>query len=132
MIEIRDIGQLDRRVLVKQFTETVGANGERLHTWSDYGWRWAAVEYASGKEGVMDDMALAINAVNFYLRWDGGINEKFRINYLNKEYNIRYIAEIGRMNYMMLTCETVDISEPITMDSTLDDASMTTITADMT
>ena len=127
MIEIKDIGQLDSRVTLKMYTQTVSGNGERIDTWSVYGTVWALKEYTGASEAISDDMSLPDNRVNFYIRYNENVNEKWRVNSEGKEYSINGIQEIGRDVYMMLQCETITlvnsgIDIPLTFDN--DDISL--------
>ena len=107
MTEVKDIGQLDRQITLKVATVTTNGNGERVNAWATYATRWAAIEYTGGGEMISDDMALSSKEVKFTIRYDSTITEKHRVNYRSKEYEIRLIQEIGRLDYMVLTCETV-------------------------
>ena len=136
MIEIKDIGQLDRQVTIKAPTVTVSGNGERVNSWATYATRWAAIEYTGGGEMISDDMAVINNEVKFTIRYDSSVNEKYRVSYRSKEYEIRNIQEVGRMDFLVLTCETVSItgstSIPFTADMTYLTADTNLYTADQT
>jgi SPP1 family predicted phage head-tail adaptor len=137
MIDIKDIGQQDRRVTLKMYTQTILPNLERIDNWSTYNTVWAAKENAAPDESVSDDMGLALGRTNFYIRYDANVNEKWRVNCEGREYSISGVQEIGRNVYMMLSCETITllnsgIDSPLTVDTVLYTTDSTLLKADAT
>jgi len=127
-----DVGSMDRRVLLQVGTESVATNGERQSTWSNYGWRWADMASMSATESVSGDMLMVSTSATFRLHYDANVNEKYRLIYRNRIFNISGVNEVGRHQYMDLICEAGDMIESFTADSTQWTADSTTITADMT
>jgi len=50
-MDIKDIGQLDRRITLRTPTETTDAFGQSVRVYADNGQVWAAVNFAPGDEG---------------------------------------------------------------------------------
>jgi SPP1 family predicted phage head-tail adaptor len=101
-------GELDRRVIIQQGTETVGANGERSVVWSTFVTLWAGIDYGTGGEDYEAGQRTASNEVNFVVRYYPGITEKMRVSYDSASYDILHISEVGRQRYLMLKSVKVD------------------------
>ena len=104
-------GELDRRVIIQQATETRQVNGETTYAWATYGTRWAKYEPVSVSEIVDDGRIVIFSKSRFTIRWDGNLNEKYRVSYQNKIYNIESVEEVGRRAFMVLECESRDITD---------------------
>jgi len=127
-----DPGKMDKRVLLQVYTETVGTNGERTSTWSDYDWRWAAELSSNANETKEGDLLIIGTTTTFRLRFDAKVTEKYRLLFRNRIYNILGINEVDRKRFMDLSCEAGDIFKPLTADDTYLTADAETVTADAT
>lgn len=101
------IGKLDRRVTIRQVTETHDETGGVSSAWSDVATVWAAIEYpgtASG-ERYMAEQQTAFTRVNFLIRFRADVVPKMQIRYNSKDYDILTTEELTRLNYLKIICE---------------------------
>lgn len=103
------IGRLNQQVAVQSFTESVNAYGERVETWSTAATVWAEVRYniRGSKEGEQAGQEQAMQEVVFTIR-DRTIDEKYRIVYAGKTYDIVGIAQSNDRQFLELSCKQVD------------------------
>ncbi len=102
-----DPGKMDRRVLIQQYSETVNY-GERLFTFTTYGYRWVGIISNSVDETLQSGSQQISTMTTFRLWYDKNLNEKFRIIYRNRVYNIAGVEEVGRRQFMDVKCEAGD------------------------
>lgn len=100
-----DPGKMDRRVLIQKYTETVKVNGERTFTYTTYGSRWAGIITSTADESLQGGSQQLSTLTTFRMWYDSEINEKYRLIYRNRVYNIAGIDEVGRGQFMDLKCE---------------------------
>jgi SPP1 family predicted phage head-tail adaptor len=112
------IGQLDRRILFQNQTITKQSNGEELSSWTSHAYRWAKAEQYSSSEINESGMLTVYSKAFFTVRYDAALNEKMRVYYDGKIYNIIGIEEIGRREYQKIDCESKQIANGIFIDST--------------
>ena len=112
------VGELDRRILFQNPTETQQTNGEILNTWTSHGYRWAKAEPFTATEINEGGMLTVYSRAVFTVRYDAAINEKMRIYYDGKIFNIQGFSEIGRRQYQRIECDSRQISNGIFVDST--------------
>lgn len=84
-------GDFDQRITIQSVTEIADAFGQRIKTFSSLGIVWAKVEEKSGSEGEMSDQIVATRKVQFLIRWRDDLNERMRIIYRAKTYEIESI-----------------------------------------
>jgi len=99
------IGQLDRQIILANYTETADAVGYMSKSWTDAATVWAKVVTQSGTEGQDNQQEIARSRVMFTIRFrnDITIDESTRIEYKSDYYDIVSIKEIGREEYLELT-----------------------------
>lgn len=97
------LGDLDRRVRIEQYTEVVDIYGQRTPVWSTLATVWAKVAYDSGEEKIEGNEKVAVRHTKFFIRYLG-VTEKMRVVYDSSYYDIRSIEEIGRERYLVLRC----------------------------
>lgn len=105
MKEVKDIGQLDRRVSIEYYSETKNAFGEAEKAWQSIATVWAKVDYLNkldNQEKFEVGRETAIDKVKFTIRYRSGVDARMRILYQSVYYNIRAISEVGRRDYMEL------------------------------
>lgn len=98
------IGNLDRRICIQTSTETRGASGQEVLTWTTWVECWAGIEYPGTRsdEQVIADQEVSMTTVFFIIRYRDGINQKMRIMYNGVYYDILNKFEIGRREYLRL------------------------------
>lgn len=96
---------MDKKVIVQRATVTRGDFGQEVLTFADWKTRWAAVDYASGSEGLEADKETAAMTVYFTMREVSGITEKDRISHAGNYYNIRAIIPHGRKHFQTIETE---------------------------
>jgi SPP1 family predicted phage head-tail adaptor len=89
-------GKLDRRISFQSSTLVKNSIGEWIPTWTTVLNRWAAVEFTDTREKYEASELTAPGEVTFRTRYNATINEKMRIVYDGKSYDILHIAEINR------------------------------------
>lgn len=85
-------GDFDQRIAIQSVTEIADAFGQRIKTFSNLANVWAKVEEKSGMEGEMSDQIVATKKVQFLIRWRDDLNERMRIIYRAKTYEIEAIV----------------------------------------
>lgn len=88
------IGDLKHRIIIQRLTTTINSNGFEVETWEDYKTVWASVSNLNGREYFAAATVQAENTVKFTIRYIKGIEEKMRISFEDKLYNITFIDNI--------------------------------------
>ena len=105
------IGHLDRRVTLQNYSTTRNVYGELIESYSDYRTVWAKVDFDGGSQSDEFDRITAISKVKFFIRnLDlADLTEKTRISYDSKLYYIQAINEIeGRDSFLEIITEQRD------------------------
>ena len=105
------IGHLDRRVTLQNYSTTRNVYGELIESYSDYRTVWAKVDFTGGSQSDEFDRITAISKVKFFIRnLDlADLTEKTRISYDSKLYYIQAINEIeGRESFLEIITEQRD------------------------
>ena len=89
-----EIGELNKRITIKQFTTIVNENGFNEDTWANIATVWAKVTNLSGREYFAAAAVQAENTVKFTIRYMGNITTDMRILFQDKIYNITFIDNI--------------------------------------
>jgi SPP1 family predicted phage head-tail adaptor len=103
------IGQLDRRITIQR--KVIGSDVSNQHNVLD--WEnipcnpvtWAYVNEKSGQEVFQADQLVGVTACDFIIRFRRDVDIEHRILYNSKVYNIQAILEIGRREFLRITCE---------------------------
>ena len=105
-------GELNVRIRIYAPSATQSANtGEEYYDYSSHTNRWAKFEGVSEDERLEEDGIVYYSQAKFTITYVGNdINEKHRVFYRNKMYDIIAIKEIGRREFLELTCESRDIT----------------------
>jgi len=104
-------GDLDRRIVIQNNTQSQLGNGEPVDSWSTFVTLWATAEFGLKKAEGEDYEAgqlTASNTVGFKVRYYPGITEQMRISYDSTYYNITHIEEVGRERFLILKATKVD------------------------
>jgi len=105
------IGHLDRRVTLQNYSTTRNVYGELIESYSTYREVWAKVDFTGGSQSDEFDRITAISKVKFFIRnLDlADLTEKTRISYDSKLYYIQAINEIeGRESFLEIITEQRD------------------------
>jgi SPP1 family predicted phage head-tail adaptor len=101
------LGDLDRRIVIEQYTTTTDAYGQRVESWTTFATVWAKIMYEGGGEDFEAEQKTANRIVKFLIRY-ASVTEKMRVSYASAYYDIENIEEVGRKNYLVLRCKKND------------------------
>lgn len=105
----QQIGRLDRRITFQSKIIGVNASNEDEESgWEDIETTpqvWAAVEEKSGSESYRAEKLTAVTVALFIIRHRTDLNEKMRILYNSRVYDIQSIIFDNRKGYMQITAE---------------------------
>lgn len=92
-----NIGTLDRKIVIQNFTTAKNDFGEDEKTWAAYHTTFARIRQpATGSEKSESDRRTATNKKKFLIRYYTGITQDMRIVYGGQNYDILDIHEWGR------------------------------------
>lgn len=104
-------GTYDRRLTIQVEGKTQTNTGQLTTAWTDlYSDIPARIKYESGNQGYENEQRVSSNTVLFEIRFANGIKPGMRVIYEGENYNIFYVAELGRRVALQLRCETKDNS----------------------
>lgn len=102
-------GKMDRRITFERAIESQAASGEQVLTWVADSTVWAEVEPLAGTELFRAQQLGAKVDTRFRVRWMGAPaitpDEKVRILYGLRYYDIRSVVEIGRREGLEILAE---------------------------
>lgn len=96
-------GRLDRRITLLRQTETQGADGAPIRTWSEVGKVWAEVVPVGGKERLQAPQTIAEQTARIRIRYRAGVDVQMRIEHAGLLWEIQGLAEIGRREGIEIT-----------------------------
>lgn len=101
------IGQMRHRVVIQQYSAARNSHGEEILTWSTLATVWAEVLQTTGgsDEGEQAKRQTAKTAAVFRMYYRAGLNEKMRLFWGGKVWNIRSIIPDNLLQYMVLEAE---------------------------
>lgn len=102
-----NLGSLDRRITLQNYTATQSDYGESIPTYSTLATVWAMVKPINGNESVTADKITVKADCLFTIRYRTSVTEKTRIVYNSVNYDITNISEVGRRKYLELTAKKV-------------------------
>jgi len=89
-------GKLDRRIQIKNKTITRDAYGAEVIVYEVFATVWAEMLPITGREYFAANQTVNESMVKFRIRYKTGFDESAIISYGGSDYDILYIAEIGR------------------------------------
>ena len=102
------LGRMNERIVIQSVTESRSASGQVNKSWLTFATVWAAVEYkrvgTDEKEIVARETA--IGNVEFTVRYRTDLNEKMRISFNSKVYDIERILPEQEKQFMILEAKT--------------------------
>lgn len=96
---------MDRRISIQTMTVSRDAHGGQLQTWTELAEIWAQVIPLRGKELFEAAQFQAGAEVKFVIRYRDDFDEKARIVFENRQYDITHIAELGRRRGLEVTAK---------------------------
>jgi len=116
MIDLRNaIGQMDRRVTVKEFRAASGSDvvdsfGHPDKAWDDVFTCWAAREGATGTANQEQQTANRViypGSFIYYMHYQGTVTEAMRLTDDEVDYDIKAVDSIDGKKFLALTVEKV-------------------------
>lgn len=102
---IDQAGQLDRRIIIQNFSETTDSFGQEVKSFSTLASVWANVVEKVGREGEDGEMIAATKKVEFVIRYRTDVDEEMRIIYNNNTYKIQAIQSAdARKAFLKIVC----------------------------
>ena len=102
------LGNLDRPIVIEQFTSSFDSSNNEIKTWSTYSSPWANLEAKRGGEGYESNELVGGRSVNWIVRYDSGITQKMRVNDGGVYYEILDYQYLDRNCFMRLITEVKD------------------------
>lgn len=103
------LGNLDRYIIIQNYTTSKDLYGEPIKTWSNYKSVWAEkIQDAPGDESIINNQKVGKENINWRIRYNTWITNKMRISYKSEYYEIEGIQEEGRGRYCVLKTFKVD------------------------
>lgn len=101
-----NIGAFYNRITVQNSVYGANSYGERELTWSDYATLWADIKYTnSATENVNGEQYISEQKIIFIIRYSFAANQidnKYRIQFDGKTYEITGVHHIGRQDRIKL------------------------------
>lgn len=93
-----DIGSMGRRIVIQEHRTVTDEIGNHTSTWVDFYECFAYVNFASGKENVVNAETLAEDTLVFILRWCRKLrvinSKQYRILFEGAVYNIICVDDV--------------------------------------
>ena len=102
-------GNLRNKITIQVNTLTQDAFGEPIESWATFAQPWAEIKSITGGERFTGDQDAAIGSVQFKIREMSGINERMRISWDSRLFDITYINKVFERNRdILLTCSEIN------------------------
>jgi SPP1 family predicted phage head-tail adaptor len=106
---IKHSGELDRRITIQEFSESVDTYGQRVKSFLTLATVWSKVVEGIGKEGEEGEQITASKKVDFVIRYRNDINEQMRVVYNSNTYKIEAIQIAdARKAFLMIRTKWAD------------------------
>lgn len=104
------IGELDQTIIIQSFTTTEDEYNAPVVTWETFATVKAKVvdSQAGSTETYMSDQLTAVRTTSFLIRYLAGVQEKFRILYDDRYYDIDFIGRPDRNRTLELRTVLLD------------------------
>ena len=102
-----NIGELNRRIKILEFVEEKDEYGAIDGYWKEIATRWARIEQNGGSEQSDNNQVIARVSTKIIIRYYALLNEKHRIKYKDKLYEINSVIDVDTGHYKMI----IDCSE---------------------
>lgn len=97
------LGDLKRRIILKQYTESKDDTGAPLETFSTLDTVFAKPIFESSTEKELINKETGVTKVDFIIRYRSDIDYKNQIEYRSQTYDIIGVEEIKRRLFIKLT-----------------------------
>lgn len=104
-MDILDVGELNRRVTIRQYTESENARGEVEKTWSDLATVFAKLDYSPATESMEAGKETVFGMVAFLIRYRADMNETMKVRFDSEDYDIKSITRMekrGKDRYLII------------------------------
>lgn len=98
-------GRLDREITVERLTTTKDSIGGEVETWTTQFITFAEYIPVSGAEALKFEQLTASRIARFIIRYTSDITTKDRISFDSNTWDIRFLKEIGRREWLEITAE---------------------------
>lgn len=98
-----NIGRMDRRITIQQFTSAQNSAGEPIETWTALATVWGSKMDITGRERFTSQQQLEEETTVFRIRYRSDVTVKMRLVCETKTYRIDAIAEMGRRRALDIT-----------------------------
>lgn len=96
-----NLGELNKRITIETLTTVINENGFEEEQWVLWKTVWAKVQNLYGREFFQASAVQQEKTVKFTIRYLKDINERMRIKFQGKQYNITFIDNIRYENKYM-------------------------------
>lgn len=94
-------GQLRKRVIIQQRSQTQDDYGQPLQTWTDVATVYAGIEPLNGRELLAAQAVNSEVSHNVTMRYRSGITPAMRLNYQGRLFNIHTILDENERHRML-------------------------------
>ena len=100
------VGAMRHRVSIRQYSSARDAAGGETLTWSELAEVWAAIEWkiTSGEEEQAQRVTAGTDVI-FTIRYRSDVNEKMKILWNSKLWNIRSLLPDNHLDYLEIEAE---------------------------
>lgn len=101
------VGQLRDQLIIQSFAATFDTVGQEQITWSDEQTVWCSIKYRNSgdSEAFAGDVQTVFQVADFTIRYRASLNEKKRIRYDGKVYDILNLRPDDRKVYQIVSCQ---------------------------
>jgi SPP1 family predicted phage head-tail adaptor len=99
-------GELRHRIIIQDYTETLGDIGNPVKTWTDTTTRWGKILPVSSREIIEGRQVEGRATHRVVLRYYDGLTRKSRLKYDGRLFNIEDIINIEERNKVHLIVAT--------------------------
>ena len=99
------IGRMNSRITIQQRTLVENTYGEKTEQWTTLATCWAKADFpvSSSDEKINDGLQTGHLKVVFTIRYRTGITEVNRIVFNSENYDIQFVQNTARNNYLVIT-----------------------------
>lgn len=98
-------GRMDRRLVIESQSATTDDLGHQINSWSTLATVWATIEPVSGGEAIKLGADIPDSLIKVFIRYRTDITTRHRLNYQSRQWDIKYVREIGRKAGLELIAE---------------------------
>ena len=104
---------MDRRITFQLLTRDRDTYGDEVASWANIATAptvWAEVTELKGKETFEAAQITSFADIRFRIRFRSDLNERLRISYKTRHYNIQSITEIGREDGLEILAQSIPVT----------------------